>query len=257
MCKIISIANQKGGVGKTTTSVNLAVALAKAGKRILLVDLDPQSNTTTSIGVIRSELVYSIYDTFANNVYINDVIVKSSTEGLDVLPATVDLASVDLKLRNVDDKEYILHRAFNDCVDKYDYILIDCPPSLGLLTINAMLASHSVLIPVQCEFFAMDGLTQLMNTLRIIQKKQRENGRTLEIEGILLTMLDNRHNFGYEIVSDVRTYFKEKVFNAVIPRNVHTQIAPSHRQSVIDYAPTSSGAIMYQKLAKEVISRNE
>lgn len=257
MCKIISIANQKGGVGKTTTSVNLAVALAKLGKRVLLVNLDPQANTTSSLGIVRTELLYSIYDTFANNVYINDVIVPTGTENLSILPATVDLASVELKLRNKENREYILHYAFNDIVNDYDYVLIDCPPALGLLTINAMLASHSVLIPVQCEFFAMEGLTQLMNTLRVIQKKQRENGRTLEIEGILLTMLDNRHNFGYEILTDIRTYFKEKVFNAVIPRNVHTQIAPSHRQSVIDYAPTSLGSVQYQKLAKEVISRNE
>lgn len=252
MGRTISIVNQKGGVGKTTTAVNLSAALALQGKQVLLVDMDPQSNATVGIGINRGFLEYNAFDVLIEGTNTNEAIVESNIRGLDILPATIDLAGLELSLANLEEREFQLFKKLDQERMKYDYIFIDCPPSLGLVTINSLCASDSVLIPVQCEFYALDGLTQLLNTIRIVQTRLRPRNRELRIEGVLLTMLDNRNNFGYEIVSEVRKYFKEKVFQTVIPRNVQLQIAPSHGKSIQQFSPNSRGALVYRELAVEV-----
>lgn len=257
MGKILSVSNQKGGVGKTTTSVNLASSLSYLGKKVLLVDVDYQANATTYMGINRSNLEYSIADVFTESAGITDVIQKVSSVNVDILPARYELGTVESHLLNHPNKDFVLSNALEDIRDDYDYIIIDCPPSLGIVTVNALTASDSVLIPVQCEFLALDGLTQLLNTIRVIQNKQKYNHRTLTIEGVLLTMLDTRSNIGYEVINEVRTYFKEKVFKTIIPRNVKVSVAPSHGVPVTEYSPRSKGSISYQNLAKEMVALNE
>jgi len=256
MAKTISIVNQKGGVGKTTTAINLSAALAQKGKNILLIDLDPQSNATVGIGINRGFLEYNAYDCLIGDTAVKEAIVSTGLNGLDILPSTIDLAGLELALAQLKDRDFILYNALSLQREMYDYIIIDCPPSLGLVTINSLSASDSVLIPVQCEFYALDGLTQLLNTVRIVQTRLRPKARDLKIEGVLLTMLDNRNNFGFEIVNEVKKYFKEKVFKTIIPRNVQLQIAPSHGKSILQFSPNSRGAMMYRELAEEVL-RNE
>ncbi len=257
MAKVISISNQKGGVGKTTTAINLSSGLAKLGYKVLLVDVDHQSNATLSLGINRSDLKYNIADIFKENVIINDVIIHTNCINIDILPSKYDLINIEDILINHENKDYILTNAISAIRDNYDYIIIDCPPSLGVITINALTASDSVIIPVQCEFLALDGLTQLLNLIRLIQKKQKHNNKTLTIEGVVLTMLDTRSNIGYEIINEVKTYFNEKVFNSIIPRNVKVSLAPSYGMPVTDYSPRSKGAISYRNLAKEVVILNE
>ncbi|XMB67763.1 AAA family ATPase [Mycoplasmatota bacterium zrk1] len=257
MGKIISVVNQKGGVGKTTTAVNLGAALAYKGKKVLLVDLDPQSNATVGVGINRGFLEYNGYDVLIGDVATVDAIVESSVKNLDILPSTIDLAGLELSLANLEEREFQLFNKLSTVRDNYDYVIIDCPPSLGLVTINALCASNSTLIPVQCEFYALDGLTQLLNTIRIVQTRLRPRKRDLKIEGVLLTMLDNRNNFGFEIVNEVKKYFKEKVFNTIIPRNVQLQIAPSHGKSIQQFSPNSRGAMVYRELAAEVEKNEE
>jgi chromosome partitioning protein len=256
MAKTISIVNQKGGVGKTTTAINLSAAMAQKGKKILLIDLDPQSNATVGIGINRGFLEYNAYDCLIGETPVKEAIVTTGLTGLDILPSTIDLAGLELALAQLKDRDFVLYQALALQRETYDYIIMDCPPSLGLVTINALSASDSVLIPVQCEFYALDGLTQLLNTVRIVQTRLRPKARDLKIEGVLLTMLDNRNNFGFEIVSEVKKYFKEKVFKTIIPRNVQLQIAPSHGKSILQFSPNSRGAMMYRELAEEVL-RNE
>ncbi len=256
MGKVISVVNQKGGVGKTTTSVNLSAALAYKGKKILLIDLDPQSNATVGVGINRGFLEYNGYDVLIGDAQIKDAIVTTNIKNLDILPSTVDLAGLELSLAGLDEREFQLFNRLTQIRNEYDYVIIDCPPSLGLVTINALCASDSTLIPVQCEFYALDGLTQLLNTIRIVQTRLRPRKRDLKIEGVLLTMLDNRNNFGFEIVNEVKKYFKEKVFNTIIPRNVQLQIAPSHGKSIQQFSPNSRGAMVYRELAAEV-EKNE
>ena len=256
MAKTISIVNQKGGVGKTTTAINLSAALAQKDRKVLLIDLDPQANATVGIGINRGFLEHNAYDCLIGEVPVKDAIVTTGLEGLDILPSTIDLAGLELALAQLDERDFILHQRLNLQREMYDYIIIDCPPSLGLVTINALSASDSVMIPVQCEFYALDGLTQLLNTVRIVQTRLRPKARDLKIEGVLLTMLDNRNNFGFEIVNEVKKYFKEKVFKTIIPRNVQLQIAPSHGKSILQFSPNSRGAMMYRELAEEVL-RNE
>lgn len=256
MAKTISIVNQKGGVGKTTTAINLSAALAQKGKKILLIDLDPQSNATVGIGINRGFLEYNAYDCLIGDTPVKDAVVTTGLEGLDILPSTIDLAGLELALAQQKERDFVLYQALTLQREVYDYIIMDCPPSLGLVTINALSASDSVLIPVQCEFYALDGLTQLLNTVRIVQTRLRPKARDLKIEGVLLTMLDNRNNFGFEIVNEVKKYFKEKVFKTIIPRNVQLQIAPSHGKSILQFSPNSRGAMMYRELAEEVL-RNE
>ncbi len=257
MGKILAITNQKGGVGKTTTSVNLASSLSYLGKKVLLVDVDHQANATTYMGINRANLKYTIADIFKESVEISDVVQQVSSVKVDILPARYELGSIETDLVNKDNKEFILSNALEQVRDNYDFIIIDCPPSLGIVTINALTAADSVLIPVQCEFLALDGLTQLLNTIRLIQNKQKHNRRTLTIEGVLLTMLDTRSNIGYEVINEVRTYFKEKVFKTIIPRNVKVSISPSFGLPVTEYSPKSKGSLSYHNLAKEMVAISE
>ena len=254
MSRIIAVANQKGGVGKTTTTINLGASLAHAGKKVLLVDSDAQGNATSGLGIRKGEVNEDIYDILINEAPINEVILKSSRENLDVVPASIQLAGAEVELSNLDRRETRLKSALNEIRDQYDYILIDCPPSLGHLTINAFTASDSVLIPVQCEYYALEGLSQLLNTVRLVQKHFNND---LKIEGVLLTMLDRRTNLGYEVVEEVKKYFHEKVYETIIPRNVRLSEAPSYGLSIIDYDIQSIGAKTYQELAKEVLNNNE
>jgi chromosome partitioning protein len=257
MGKIIAISNQKGGVGKTTTSVNLASSLSDLGKKVCLIDIDYQANATTNLGINRANLKSSSADLFAKDLKASEVIVKVKHLNLDLIPGKFDLSIVEEKLMLNDDKFYVLSNALEEIRYQYDYLIIDCPPSLGLMTTNALMAADSVLIPVQCEFLAMDGLTQLLNTIRFIQKKQKINNKDLVIEGVLLTMLDTRSNIGYEIISEVKTYFREKVFKTIIPRNVKVAVSSSFGLPVTEYSPKSKGSQSYRNLAKEVIENNE
>lgn len=259
MGKVISLVNQKGGVGKTTTSINLSSSLGYLGKKVLLIDLDPQGNSSTGLGVNRSNVELGIYDVIIGNADIKDTIIKTKFKNLSVIPAMINLAGTDIELvqRGSKDQEFKmgeqLKNALNKIRDKYDFIIIDCLPSLGLLTTNALAASDSVLIPVQCEFFALEGVTQLLNTIIMTQTSLNPK---LDIEGVLLTMLDGRTLIGLEVVEDVRKFFKEKVFNTIIPRVIKLAEAPSHGKPILEYAPESKGAEAYINLAKEVIERN-
>ncbi|HEY8436203.1 MAG TPA: AAA family ATPase [Haloplasmataceae bacterium] len=254
MGKIIAVANQKGGVGKTTTAINLAASLTRLGDRVLIVDIDPQGNATTGIGVNRGDLKKSIYELLIDEIDANEVILQTKVKDLDIIPSTIDLAGVEVQLVGVKQREYRLANAIQKYRDYYDYIIIDCPPSLGLLTLNALTAADSVIITVQCEYYALEGLTQLLNTIRITQ---RYLNRNLTVEGVLLTMFDTRTNLSLEVAKEVKTFFREKVFSTIIPRNVHLAESPSHGLPIIDYAPTSKGARVYLDLAKEVKRNNE
>ena len=254
MGRVISVANQKGGVGKTTTTINLGASLAYEGKKVLLIDSDAQGNATSGLGISKGEITEDIYDVLVNEVPISEVVVSSSRENMDVVPASIQLAGAEVELSNMDHRETRLKTAIEEVKDQYDYILIDCPPSLGHLTINAFTASDSVLIPVQCEYYALEGLSQLLNTIRLVQKHFNNE---LKIEGVLLTMLDRRTNLGYEVVEEVKKYFHEKVYDTIIPRNVRLSEAPSYGLSIIDYDKSSIGAQKYEELAKEVLVQNE
>lgn len=259
MTKVISLVNQKGGVGKTTTSINLAASLGKLGKKSLLVDLDPQGNCTTGLGVNKGNIKYSIYDVLNGTVEAKKTIVKTGFTLLSIIPATINLAGLDIELlekgyQNATfKKNEQLRNALETIKDNYDFIIIDCPPSLGLLTTNALVASDSVIIPVQCEFFALEGITQLLNTIIMTQTRLNPN---LKIEGVLLTLLDSRTNLGLEVVEEVRKFFKDKVFNTIIPRLIRLVEAPSHGEPINEYDPTSRAAEAYMNLAKEVIDRD-
>ena len=254
MARIISVANQKGGVGKTTTTVNLGASLAFVGKKILLVDSDAQGNATSGMGIRKPDVTHDIYDVLVKEVPIQDAIYPTSRENLDIVPATLQLAGAEIELTSMMARESRLKMALNEVKDQYDFILIDCPPSLGHLTINAFTASDSILIPVQCEYYALEGLSQLLNTVRLVQKHFNPE---LEIEGVLLTMYDARTNLGAEVVEEVRRYFQEKVYDTIIPRNIRLSEAPSHGMSIIDYDIRSKGAEVYQALAKEVLTREK
>ncbi|MCJ0565032.1 ParA family protein [Enterococcus cecorum] len=254
MVRIISVANQKGGVGKTTTTVNLGASLAYLGKKVLLVDIDAQGNATSGVGIRKPDVKEDIYDILVNEVDIKETILPTSRENLFIVPATLQLAGAEIELTSMMARESRLKLALNEIKADYDYILIDCPPSLGHLTINAFTASDSILIPVQCEYYALEGLSQLLNTVRLVQKHFNPD---LAIEGVLLTMFDARTNLGAEVVEEVRRYFQEKVYETVIPRNVRLSEAPSHGLSIIDYDIRSKGAEVYQALAKEVLAREK
>ena len=247
--KIIAITNQKGGVGKTTTSVNLGACLAYIGKRVLLVDIDPQGNATSGIGIEKADVEKCVYDILVDDADVLDVIKTTEVENLDVIPATIQLAGAEIELVPTISREVRLKRALESVKQNYDYMIIDCPPSLGLLTINALTASDSVLIPVQCEYYALEGLSQLLNTVRLVQKHLNTD---LAIEGVLLTMLDARTNLGIQVIEEVKKYFRDKVYQTVIPRNVRLSEAPSHGKPIILYEPRSRGADVYLDLAKEV-----
>lgn len=257
MGKIIAVANQKGGVGKTTTSVNLATCLAMMSKRVLLIDLDPQGSATTSMGINRGLLKHSIYDLFLNKCKFNDAVLTSKfRKGLYVIPATMDLAGVEFNNFDFEKRNYILAELLAPKKDLYDYILIDCSPTLGIMTLNALYAADSVLIPVQCQFLALDGLTQLCNTIKIVQNTKKIHGHDLAVEGILLTMLDKRTKAGWQIVNEVKEYFGNKVFNTFITMNVAAQVAPAHGKPVVLYDPKATSAKLYKSLAKELVAKN-
>lgn len=259
MGKIISLVNQKGGVGKTTTSINLSASLAVLGKKVLLIDLDPQGNTTTGVGINKADIENSIYDVLIDKIEIEQAIIRTKYKNLYVLPATINLAGLDMELIEKSQNNPLFQKGaqlknhLENIKNNYDYIIIDCPPSLGLITTNALTASNSVIIPVQCEFFALEGIMQLLNTIMLAQKKLNPN---LQIEGVLLTMLDSRTNLGIEVVDDIRKFFKEKVYNTIIPRLIRLTEAPSHGEPIIVYDPKSRGSEAYLNLAKEVIERN-
>ncbi|WP_150272623.1 ParA family protein [Paenibacillus tepidiphilus] len=251
MSKIIAIANQKGGVGKTTTSVNLGAGMATLGKRVLLVDIDPQGNTTSGVGVNKADVANCVYDILINEVNTEETILETGIEGLHIIPATIQLAGAEIELVSTISRELKLKKALHAVKSNYDYIIIDCPPSLGILTINSLTAADSVIIPIQCEYYALEGLSQLLNTVRLVQKNLNPH---LKIEGVLLTMLDARTNLGIQVIEEVKKYFQEKVYRTIIPRNVRLSEAPSHGQSIITYDTRSKGAEVYLELAKEVIS---
>ncbi|MCU9613478.1 AAA family ATPase [Caldibacillus lycopersici] len=250
MNKVIAIANQKGGVGKTTTSVNLSACLAYIGKKVLLVDIDPQGNATSGIGIEKGDVQHCIYDILIDDVETEKVIVPTQVENMYAIPATIQLAGAEIELVPTISREVRLKHALDQVKDQFDFIIIDCPPSLGLLTINALTASDSVLIPVQCEYYALEGLSQLLNTVRLVQKHLNTE---LMIEGVLLTMLDARTNLGIQVIDEVKKYFQDKVFHTIIPRNIRLSEAPSHGQPIITYDPRSRGAEVYIELAKEVV----
>lgn len=254
MGKIISIANQKGGVGKTTTSVNLSAGLAALGNKVLMVDIDPQGNATSGVGVNKADVSKCIYNVLVEDVPAKDVVVSTEVENLKVIPATIQLAGAEIELVPIMSREMRLMRALEDLKEEYDYIIIDCPPSLGILTLNALTASDSVIIPVQCEYYALEGLSQLLNTIRLVQKHLNKE---LMIEGVLLTMLDARTNLGLQVVDEVKKYFQDKVYKSIIPRSIRLGEAPSHGQPIIVYDPKSRGSKIYIELAKEVMESGE
>ncbi|AKG03340.1 sporulation initiation inhibitor Soj [Salimicrobium jeotgali] len=254
MGKIISIANQKGGVGKTTTSVNLSAGLAHLGYNVLLVDIDPQGNATSGVGVEKGETEKCIYNVLIEEVSITSVLKQTSTERLDVIPATIQLAGAEIELVPAISREVRLKNALDEVKENYDYVIIDCPPSLGLLTLNSLTASDTVMIPVQCEYYALEGLSQLLNTIRLVQKHLNKQ---LLIEGVVLTMFDARTNLASQVMEEVKKYFQDRVYEAVVPRNVRLGEAPSYGEPIITYDPRSRGAEVYLELAKEVVANGE
>ncbi|WP_278820605.1 ParA family protein [Hoylesella nanceiensis] len=254
MGKIIAIANQKGGVGKTTSTINLAASLATLEKSVLVVDADPQANASSGLGVDLKEVECSIYECIVNHADVHDAIYTTDIEGLDIIPSHIDLVGAEVEMLNIDEREYVLKRILEPIRNEYDYILIDCSPSLGLITVNALTAADSVIIPVQCEYFALEGISKLLSTIKII--KSRLNTK-LEIEGFLLTMYDSRLRLANQIYDEVKRHFQELVFKTVIQRNVKLSESPSHGLPVILYDADSTGAKNHLSLAKEIINRNK
>lgn len=252
MGKIIAVANQKGGVGKTTTAVNLACGLALEGKRVLLVDGDAQGNATSGLGMDRKTIQKCLYNVLIENVPVTTVIMSTSIPNLSLVPVTIQMAGAEVELASVEKRETRLKEALVDIIHKYDYILIDCPPSLGLVTVNALTAAGSVLIPIQCEYYALEGLSQLMHSIYLVRKKLNPD---LKVEGIVLTMFDGRTNLSIQVVDEVKTHFKRQVYSTIIPRNVRLSEAPSYGKPIMLYDPKSKGAEVYRDLAKEVLER--
>lgn len=255
MGKAIAIFNQKGGVGKTTTNINLSACLAVQGKKVLVIDIDPQGNTTSGIGIKKRKLTDTLYDVLVNKDYdVHKAILQTKTANLDIIPASVDLAGAEIELVNIEGRERRLKKAIEQVRGEYDYIFIDCPPSLGILTINSLTAVDSVLIPIQCEFYALEGVSQLMSTIDIVKRNMNPD---LEIEGVILSMFDGRTNLSIQVVEEVKKYFKEKVYTTVIPRNVRLAEAPSYGMPVIQYDPKSTGAMAYMEFADEFLNAEE
>lgn len=249
MTKIIAVANQKGGVGKTTTSVNLSAGLATIGKKVLLIDTDPQGNATSGVGVNKSEIEQSIYDVLIDELPLEEIIHKTGIEHLCIAPTTIALAGAEIELVSTISREARLKNAIKKVQDDFDYIIIDCPPSLGLLTLNALTAADAVIIPVQCEFYALEGLSQLLSTISLVQKHLNED---LLIDGVLLTMFDVRTNLSTQVAEEVKKFFEDQVYETIIPRSVRLSEAPSHGESILQYDPKSKGAEVYLQFAKEV-----
>ncbi len=254
MGKVIAIANQKGGVGKTTTAVNLSACLGKKGKKTLLIDIDPQGNTTSGLGVDPRAVEASVYDCIINDVPMEEVIIKTEFDNLWVCPANINLAGAEIELVAKQNREYVLKEAISKIKDQFDFIFIDCPPSLGLITLNSFAATDTVLVPIQCEYYALEGLSQLTNTIKLVKKAINPE---ISLEGVLLTMFDARTNLSIQVVDEVKKFFRDKVFATIIPRNVRLSEAPSFGQPIIEYDKTSRGAECYNQLADEVIKRNK
>ncbi|MCR5117320.1 MAG: AAA family ATPase [Lachnospiraceae bacterium] len=254
MGKIIAIANQKGGVGKTTTSINLSAALAEKGKKVLVIDSDPQGNTTSGFGIEKNELENSIYELLLGDCSVEECVIKRENTRLSILPANVNLAAAEVELIDAPSKEFILKREIDYVRDKYDYIIIDCPPSLSLLTINALTTADSVLVPIQCEYYALEGLSQLIYTVNLV--KSRLNPE-LDMEGVVFTMYDSRTNLSEDVVQNVRSVLKQHIFDTIIPRNIRLAEAPSRGLPINEYDSRSAGAEAYSSLAKELIRKNK
>ena len=254
MGRIIAVANQKGGVGKTTTSINLAACLAEKGKKVLAVDMDPQGNLTSGLGVDKDSVEKSIYELIIGEVDIKEVINKEVLENLDIIPTSIDLSAAEIELIGVDDKEYILRNAIDQVKDQYDFVIIDCPPSLSMLTINAMTTADSVIVPIQCEYYALEGLSQLIHTVELV--KDRLNSK-LEIEGVVFTMYDARTNLSLQVVENVKDNLQQNIYKTIIPRNIRLAEAPSYGLPINKYDPKSTGAESYMRLADEVIERED
>ena len=254
MGKIIAITNQKGGVGKTTTAINFAAALGSSGKKVLVVDIDPQGNATSGLGVNKRETRFSTYHLLVGSAGVSDALVRTSFQSLDLLPSNIDLAGVEIELVEMDERAFRLKQALSPVKDEYDYIIIDCPPSLGLITLNALTAANSLMVPIQCEYYALEGLSQLMATVRQIKRLYNSE---IEIEGVLLTMHDSRLNLTSQVVAEVKKHFTGKVYKTVIPRNVRLSEAPSYGQPIQYYEQGSKGAVSYNDLAKEFLKKQK
>lgn len=254
MGKVIAIANQKGGVGKTTTAVNLSACLGKQGKKTLLIDIDPQGNTTSGLGVDPRAVESSIYDCIINDVPMSDVMIDTEFDNLWICPSNINLAGAELELVMKDSREYVLKNSIKEIKDDFDFIFIDCPPSLGLITLNSFSAADSILVPIQCEYYALEGLSQLTNTIKMVKKGLNPE---LQMEGVLLTMFDARTNLSIQVVDEVKKFFRDKVYRTVIPRNVRLSEAPSFGMPIIEYDKHSKGAECYMALAKELIVHNK
>ena len=254
LSKIIAIANQKGGVGKSTTAINLSASLAEMGRRILVIDLDAQANTTSGLGVDKNEPEHSLYDIMTDEASWKECVLKEVIENLDLIPSNVNVSGLEIELTDAEDKEYILKNAMKGHVKKYDYVIMDCPPSLSLLTINALCAADSVLVPIQCEYYALEGLSQLTYTINLV--KERLNDK-LKIEGVVFTMFDVRNRLSQQVVENVKANLDQPIFDTVIPRNVRLAEAPSYGMPINQYDSRSSGAFSYRKLAKELVRRTK
>ncbi len=250
MGKVISVFNQKGGVGKTTTNINLSVAIANLGKKVLIIDNDPQGNSTSGIGVDKLSLSSSLYEALIGDNTIQESIVATIIKNLDILPSTLSLAGAEIELISLDDREFLLKNIIREIKNDYDYIFIDCPPSLGLLTLNSLVAADSVMIPIQCEYYALEGVSQLMNTYRLVKKNLNPE---LEIQGVVLNMFDSRNNLSIQVADEVKNFFKGKVYQSIIPRNVRLAEAPSFGVSIFEYDSKSKGALAYKELAEEFL----
>ncbi len=254
MSKVIAIANQKGGVGKTTTAVNLSACIAQIGKKVLLIDMDPQGNATSGIGVDRHNIEHSVYDVLLGNIEISKAATKTYIDTLDIIPATGDLAGAQVELVNEMAREFKLRNVLEDIKNNYDYIFIDSPPTLGLLTVNALTAADSILIPIQCEFYALEGVSDLMSTIDLVKKNLNT---ALEVQGVVLTMFDSRTNLSADVVKEVVKYFQEKTYKTMIPRNIRLSEAPSNGKAICDYDSACIGARSYKEFANEFLSREQ